>query len=234
MSGPKLDAGVALVIPVLNEAETIANVVRAVPREIIDDVVVVDGGSTDETIARATAAGARVLLEPRSGYGAACLAGACATSRLVVAFMDGDGSDDTADLPRLVGPILGGEQDFVIGSRTRGVRENGSMGIHQLVAGHLAGWAMHALYGIRYTDMCPLRAIRRDALDRLGMCEKAYGWNLEMQMRAARAGMRILEIPVRHRNRAGGGSKVAGSLKGGAKASWQIGSAFLRLAWAMR
>src|SRR5204863_1208550 len=121
MSGPKLDAGVALVIPVLNEAETIANVVRAVPREIIDDVVVVDGGSTDETIARATAAGARVLLEPRSGYGAACLAGACATSRLVVAFMDGDGSDDTADLPRLVGPILGGEQDFVIGSRTRGV-----------------------------------------------------------------------------------------------------------------
>jgi glycosyltransferase involved in cell wall biosynthesis len=227
-------AGVALIIPVLNEADTIADVVRAVPRDIVDEVIVVDGGSTDETLARARAAGARVLAEPRSGYGAACLAGVGATERPVVAFIDGDGSDDPAEIPRLAAPILAGEQDFVIGSRARGVREKGSMGMHQLVAGHVAGLLMRALYGVRYTDMCPLRAIRRDALHRLGMREKTYGWNLEMQMRAARAGLRILELPVRHRNRAGGASKVAGSLKGSVQASWQLASTLVRIAGEMR
>jgi glycosyltransferase involved in cell wall biosynthesis len=227
-------AGVALIIPVLNEAETIGAVVRAVPRNIIGEVIVVDGGSTDETVARARAAGARVIVEPRSGYGAACLAGVRATAQPVLAFIDGDGSDDPAEIFRLVGPILAGEQDFVIGSRARGTRERGSMGVHQLLAGHIAGLLMRALYGVRYTDMCPLRAIRRDALDRLGMREKTYGWNLEMQMRAARAGLRILELPVRHRNRAGGSSKVAGSLRGSLKASWQIASALVRIAREMR
>src|SRR5262249_41750604 len=146
----------------------------------------------------------------------------------------GDGSDDPAELVRLVAPILSGEQDFVIGSRARGVREAGSMGRHQLLAGELAGLAMRALYGIRYTDMCPLRAIRRDALDALDMRERTYGWNLEMQMRAARAGLRVLEIPVRHRNRAGGASKVAGSLKGTLKASWQLATTFVRIATQVR
>jgi len=231
---PDTNAGVALIIPVLDEADTIADVVRAVPRDIVGEVIVVDGGSTDGTVARARAAGARVIVEPRSGYGAACLAGVGATERPVVAFIDGDGSDDPAEIPRLVAPILAGEQDFVIGSRTRGVRERGSMGMHQLVAGHVAGRLMRALYGVRYTDMCPLRAIRRDVLERLGMREKTYGWNLEMQMRAARAGLRILELPVRHRNRAGGASKVAGSLKGSMKASWQIASTLVRIANEMR
>ena len=234
MALPDTSAGVALIIPVLNEADTIADVVRAVPRDIVDEVIVVDGGSTDETLARASAAGARVLVEPRSGYGAACLAGVGATERPVVAFIDGDGSDDPAEIPRLAAPILADEQDFVIGSRARGVREKGSMGMHQLVAGHVAGLLMRALYGVRYTDMCPLRAIRRDALHRLGMREKTYGWNLEMQMRAARGGLRILELPVRHRNRAGGASKVAGSLKGSVQASWQIASALVRIASEMR
>ncbi|HXN43617.1 MAG TPA: glycosyltransferase family 2 protein [Xanthobacteraceae bacterium] len=234
MALPDTSAGVALIIPVLNEADTIADVVRAVPRDIVDEVIVVDGGSTDETLARARAAGARVLAEPRSGYGAACLAGVGATERPVVAFIDGDGSDDPAEIPRLAAPILADEQDFVIGSRARGVREKGSMGMHQLVAGHVAGLLMRALYGVRYTDMCPLRAIRRDALHRLGMREKTYGWNLEMQMRAARAGLRILELPVRHRNRAGGASKVAGSLKGSVQASWQIASTLVRIASEMR
>jgi len=151
-----------------------------------------------------------------------------------VAFIDGDGSDDPAEIPRLVAPILAGEQDFVIGSRARGVREKGSMGMHQLIAGRIAGLFMRALYGVHYTDMCPLRAIRRDVLERLGMREKTYGWNLEMQMRAARAGLRILELPVRHRNRAGGASKVAGSLRGSAKASWQIASTLVRIANEMR
>ena len=223
-----------MIIPVLNAADSIADVVRAVPRDIVDEVIGVDGGSTDETLTRARAAGARVLAEPRSGYGAACLAGVGATERPVVAFIDGDGSDDPAEIPRLAAPILAGEQDFVIGSRTRGVREKGSMGMHQLVAGHVAGLLMRALYGVRYTDMCPLRAIRRDVLHRLGMREKTYGWNLEMQMRAARAGLRILELPVRHRNRAGGASKVAGSLKGSVQASWQIASTLVRIASEMR
>jgi len=226
--------GVALIIPVLNEAETIAEVVRAVPRDVVREIIVVDGGSTDETIIRAHAAGARVIVEPRSGYGAACRAGVLATELPVVAFLDGDGSDDPAEISRLVEPILAGEQDFVIGSRARGAREKSSMGAHQLLAGQIAGMLMRALYGVRYTDMCPLRAIRRDALEKLGMRERTYGWNLEMQMRAARAGLRILELPVRHRNRAGGASKVAGNLRGSLKASWHMASALVRIAREMR
>jgi glycosyltransferase involved in cell wall biosynthesis len=228
------NAGVTLVIPVLNEADTIADVVRAVPREFVAEIIVVDGGSTDETVPRARAAGARVILKPRSGYGAACWAGVQAAERPIIAFIDGDGSDDPAEIPRLVAPILAGEQDFVIGSRTRGVREKGSMRTHQLIAGRVAGLLMRMLYRVRYTDMCPLRAIRREALERLGMRERDYGWNLEMQMRAARAGLRILELPVRHRNRAGGASKVAGSLRGSVKASWHIASALVRIANEMR
>jgi len=225
-------SGVALVIPVIDESLTIGEVVRAVPSGLVDAVIVVDGGSRDDTVARAQEAGATVLVEPRAGYGAACLAGARAAPAAcgVIAFIDGDGSDDPADLLRIVAPVLSGEQDFVIGSRTRGEREPGSMGSHQALAGLLAGWMIRLLYGVRYTDMGPLRAIRRDALEALGMRERTYGWNLEMQMRAARAGLRILEVPVRHRNRAGGASKVAGSLKGSLKASWQLASALARIA----
>jgi glycosyltransferase involved in cell wall biosynthesis len=228
--------GVALVIPVIDEAATIGDVVRAVPRDVVAEVIVVDGGSRDETVARATQAGARVIVEPRAGYGAACRAGvrAASSASRIVAFVDGDGSDDPAELARLVAPILAGEQDFVIGSRARGMREHGSMGLHQLVAGRLAGLAMRLLYGVRYTDMCPLRAIRREALDALEMREPAYGWNLEMQMRAARAGLRVLELPVRHRNRAGGASKVAGSLVGSLRASWHIARVFVRIAMRIR
>lgn len=228
--------GVALIIPVINEGETIAAVVRAVPREVVDAVIVVDGGSTDQTVARARQAGALVRVEPRAGYGAACLAGvrAAPADCSIVAFIDGDGSDDPREIPRLVEPILSGARDFVIGSRARGPREPGSMGLHQLLAGHLAGLAILALYGVRFTDMCPLRAIRRDALDRLGMREPTYGWNLEMQMRAAKAGLRILELPVRHCHRAGGTSKVAGSIRGTVRASWQLTAALVRIATEMR
>ena len=224
-------ARVSLVIPVINEGETIAGVVSAVSRDFFDEIIVVDGGSRDDTVARAQAAGARVLVEPGAGYGAACLAGARAAADCeVIAFIDGDGSDDPADLRRIVGPILAGERDFVIGSRARGEREPGSMGAHQLLAGRLAGLAMRALYGVRYTDMGPLRAIRRDALERLGMREMTYGWNIEMQMRAAAAGLRILEIPVDYHRRIGGRSKVAGSLSGSVKAAARIITAFARVA----
>jgi glycosyltransferase involved in cell wall biosynthesis len=224
-------ARVALVIPVIDEGATIAGVVRAVPLDVIDEIIVVDGGSRDDTVAAARAAGARVIVEPRAGYGAACLVGvAAAADCAVIAFIDGDGSDDPADLRRIVGPILAGEQDFVIGSRAEAARATGSMGAHQLLAGRLAGLAMRALYGVRYTDMGPLRAIRRDVLERLNMRERTYGWNLEMQMRAARARLRILELPVAHRHRAGGASKVAGSLRGTLRASWNLATTFVRVA----
>jgi glycosyltransferase involved in cell wall biosynthesis len=221
---------VALIIPVLNEGATIEAVVRAVPRRAVEEIIVVDGGSTDATVAKARSAGARVVIMPDAGYGAACLAGVEATDCTILAFIDGDGSDDPAQITDLVAPILCGERDFVIGSRVRGLREPGSMGFHQLMAGRLAGLVTRALYGVTYTDMGPLRAIRRDALLRLGMREKTYGWNLEMQMRAARAHLRILELPVAHRNRAGGASKVAGSISGSLKASWNILSVLVRVA----
>jgi glycosyltransferase involved in cell wall biosynthesis len=222
---------VALVIPVINEGETIAGVVGAVSRDFFDEIIVVDGGSRDDTVAAARAAGAHVIVEPGAGYGAACLAGVRAAGNCdVIAFIDGDGSDDPRDLVRVVAPILFGDRDFVIGSRTRGKREPGSMGAHQLFAGRLAGLAIRALYGVRYTDMGPLRAIRRAALEKLNMRERTYGWNLEMQMRAARAGLGILELSVAHRQRAGGKSKVAGSLRGTLRASWNLASTFVRVA----
>jgi glycosyltransferase involved in cell wall biosynthesis len=207
---------VSVVIPALNEEETIGAVVRAVPREIAAEVIVVDNGSDDRTTEQARGAGARVVSEPRRGYGRACRAGveAVAAGCEIIVFLDGDGSDCPELMNRLVEPIRARTHDFVIGSRTRGHRERGSMNFQQLFAGRAAGLLLGALYGVRYTDMCPFRAIRRDALARLPMREETYGWNLEMQMRAARAGLRILEVPVEHRRRAGGESKVSGNLRG--------------------
>jgi hypothetical protein len=149
----------------------------------------------------------------------------------IVVFLDGDGSDCPELMPQLVDPIQRGEQDFVIGSRTRGERERGSMNFQQVFAGRIAGWLLQLLYGVRYTDMCPFRAICRDALDRLGMKEQTYGWNLEMQMRAARARLRILELPVNHRCRTGGESKVSGTLRGTFVAGTRIIATLFRVAF---
>jgi hypothetical protein len=137
-------------------------------------------------------------------------------------FLDGDGSDDPALIPQVIAPIAAGDADFVLGSRTRGPREPGSMTGLQVWSGRLIGLVLWARYGVRYTDMSPFRAIRRAALARLGMREMTYGWNLEMQMRAARAGLRVVEVPVAHRRRAGGESKVSGSLRGTLKAGARI------------
>lgn len=219
-------------MPVLDEEASIVAVIGSVPPEVVAEIIVVDGGSRDRTAERARAAGARVIASSGRGYGRACKEGAdaAAACRSIIAFIDGDGSDDAGEIARIVAPIAAGEADFVIGSRSRGEREPGSMSAHQLLAGRLAGFAMGALYGVRYTDMCPLRAISRTALARLGMRETTYGWNLEMQMRAARDGLRIVELPVRHRRRAGGVSKVAGSVKGTLKASGSLATTFLRIA----
>jgi glycosyltransferase involved in cell wall biosynthesis len=227
-------SAVSVIIPALNEEEPIAGVIREVAAtKIPAEIVVVDNGSTDETAKRAHVAGARVIAEPRRGYGRACAAGVAAlrSECEIVVFLDGDGSDCPEFMDQLVDPIIAGTHDFVIGSRTRGQREQGSMNIQQIFAGRFAGWLMSILYGVRYTDMCPFRAIRRAALERLGMREKTYGWNLEMQMKAARAGLRILEIPVNHRRRAGGESKVSGTLRGTVVAGARIIATLVRIAF---
>ena len=223
--------GVSVVIPVLNEEEAIGAVIDALRREAIDEIIVADGGSRDRTVAIAKAHGASVI-HAGKGYGRACLEGAKAageTCRILV-FMDGDGSDVTSELPRLAGPIEAGTHDFVIASRASGQREPGSMAWHQIAAGWAIGLLVGMTSGFRYADMCAFRAIRRDALFRLDMREMTYGWNLEMQMKAARSGLRILELPVPYRRRIGGESKVAGSLRGTLKAGSRILVTLTRLA----
>jgi glycosyltransferase involved in cell wall biosynthesis len=223
---------VSVVIPALNEEEPIPGVVReCFATGVLDEVIVVDNGSTDRTAERACEAGARVITAPR-GYGRACAAGVRALSPGcdIVVFLDGDGSDVPAFMPQLIEPIVRQTHDFVIGSRTRGQREPGSMNFQQILSGRIAGWIMQQLYSVGYTDMCPFRAIRRDALAKLNMREETYGWNLEMQMKAARAGLRILEIPVNHRCRTGGESKVSGTFRGTFVAGSRILATLFRVA----
>jgi len=226
-------ARVAAIIPVLDEQGAIASVLAAIPRGWVDQIIVVDGGSRDRTVAVARAAGATVLVEPERGYGRACAKGAAAAIEdgvEILVFLDGDGSDRPEAISSLVQPILDGKYDFVIGSRTRGTREKGSMGAHQVLAGRTIGAAVGLIYGAYFTDMCAFRAIRARALRRLGMREMTYGWNLEMQMRAARAGLRILELPVPHDRRRAGRSKVAGTIRGSIRASLRILATFARVA----
>ena len=229
MSHEPIKPSVAVIIPTFNEAESIGAVVATLPRDIVNRVIVADGGSSDGTRERAQAAGAEVIAVGR-GYGRACLAGAQAAAADILVYMDGDGADDPAAIAVLIAPIAAGTCDFVIASRARGVREPGSMSWHQLLAGRVIGALIGLFYGARYTDMCALRAIRRDTLLKLAMREMTYGWNLEMQMRAARARLRVREVPVDYRCRIGGTSKVAGSLSGSLKAGARILSTFVRIA----
>jgi glycosyltransferase involved in cell wall biosynthesis len=235
-TAPPSAATVAAVIPCLDEEVAIGPVVAAVLAQGVAEVVVVDGGSRDRTAERAAAAGARVVVEPKRGYGRAIQAGirALRPDVGIVLFLDGDGSDPPERIPDVVGPVIAGEADFVLGSRLRGAREPGSLSLPQIAAGRVAGVLLRARYGARFTDMSPFRAIRRDALDRLGMRDETYGWNLEMLMRVAAAGLRAREVPVGQRRRAGGTSKVSGDLRASLAASWTIGSTFLRLAAELR
>ncbi len=214
---------VSIIIPALNEAESIGHVVSSMPWDLIAECLVVDNGSNDGTAEIAKAAGARVITSPR-GYGAACKAGtdaALSTSSILV-YMDGDGSDIIADLGRLVAPIVEDHADFVLGSRIKGKREAGSMLPSQVFAGHFVGWLLRLTQGVRYTDMGPFRAIRRSSLERLQMAEMTYGWNLEMQIKAAQHKLRVREITVDYRRRIGGDSKVSGNLAASVKAAVRI------------
>ncbi len=222
---------ISVIIAALNEEAALANVIGSIPRDLADEIIVVDNGSTDRTAEVAGAAGARVVTEPVRGYGRAFRAGLRSISpeTEIIVFLDGDGSDCPEMMGRLVRPIIEGTHDFVIGSRTRGHREPGSMNFHQVFAGYMVGFFLRILYGVRSTDMGPFRAIRRETLERLGMREETYGWPLEMQMRAARALVRILEVPVDYRRRAGGRSKIAGTVRGSFLAATRILATLARI-----
>ena len=227
---------ISAIIPCLDEEAAIGQVVTAVLAQNVSEVVVVDGGSRDRTAERAEAAGARVVVEPRRGYGRAIQAGIAAVrdDADILLFLDGDGSDPAEFIPDLVSPIAAQKAVFVLGSRVRGSREPGSLAPQQLVAAYVGGRLLRLVYGARFSDLSPFRAIRRDQLKRLGMKEETYGWNLEMLMRVAAAGMPAREIAVGQRRRIGGVSKVSGNLIAGVKASWSIAATFVRLALELR
>ena len=223
---------VSAIIPCLNEETAIGPCVMALLAHGLGEVIVVDGGSADRTAERASAAGARVLLERRRGYGRALLSGLTTISPTasIVLFIDGDGSDRPEMVPAVLEPIEQRTADFVLGSRLRGCREHGSLARSQILAGYLVGYLIYLRYRVRFTDMSPFRAISRRALDNLGMREETFGWNLEMQMRAAAAGLRIVEVPVGQRRRAGGVSKVSGDFWTAVRAGWVLVATFFRLA----
>jgi len=219
---------VALILPALNEEESLAAVLPALPWAELAQVIVVDNGSRDRTAEVARRCGAQVAIEPRRGYGRACLAGIAALKPeiSVVAFMDADGSHDPAELRLLLDPILREEADFVIGTRAAALREPWAMTPQQIFGDLLATRLMRLLFGAPYADLGPFRAIRRDALDRLGMCDTDFGWTVEMQIKAHLAGVRVAEVPVHCRRRRLGRSKVSGTVRGtvmaGLKILWTI------------
>ncbi len=219
-----------VIVPALNEESTIGAVVAAVPRPLVHTVWVIDNGCTDATAARAQAAGAQVLAEPRRGYGNACLRGlrALPPEVGVVVFLDGDGSDVPAELPSLVAPILEGEADLVVGSRTQGGAERGSLTLPQLAGNFIASRWLSLRYGVPATDLGPFRAIRRESLAALRMESPDYGWTVEMQIKAGRHPLRYREVPVSYRRRAGGQSKISGTVRGVIGASAKILGLLLR------
>ena len=221
-------ADVAVIIPALNEEESLPLVLRDLPG--VGRVIVVDNGSTDATAQVAAECGATVVAEPERGYGAACLRGLAAIAELsergedlprVVVFLDGDYSDHPERLHELVAPIFCGEADFVLGSRLLGEREPGAMPFQSLFGNRLACFLMRHLFGGRYTDLGPFRAIDYQALKGLGMADRNFGWTVEMQIKATRAGLQTLEVPVPYRRRIGR-SKISGTLAGTVKAGWKI------------
>ncbi|MFQ5778348.1 MAG: glycosyltransferase family 2 protein [Terriglobia bacterium] len=228
--GSTRPARLALIIPALNEEQALAQVLDELPRARFARILVVDNGSTDNTAAVARARGAEVIAEPRRGYGQACLAGLAQLDEEteIVVFMDADGSDVPDEAQKLVEPILAGAADLVIGSRVLGRAEANALGRVQRWGNRLAVTLVRLLYGFRYTDLGPFRAIRRASLERLGMADRNFGWTAEMQVKALRQGLRVREVPVSYRARIGR-SKISGTVTGALQAGTKIIWTILRL-----
>jgi glycosyltransferase involved in cell wall biosynthesis len=212
----------SVVIPAFNEEQAIGEVVRAVPKDRVHDIVVVDNGSTDETAKKAALAGARVVFEPRPGYGSACLTGAKAAADAdVLVFLDGDRSDDPRQLNIVAGPVLDNRADLVIGSRIKGVLEKGAMPLHGRLGNRLIVSILRLLYGANITDIGSFRAIKSQTLFDLKMEQMTYGWPVEMVVKAARKGLRIQSVPINYRRRIGK-SKVTGTIRGTVLATYYM------------
>ena len=213
---------ISVLIPALNEAASIRLVIHAIPPGLVSEIIVVDNGSTDGTAAIAAQSGARIVHEPHRGYGAACLAGiAAADCSDIIAFLDGDFSDYPEELALLAEPIIQGEADLVIGSRMAGADGRRVLPAQAYWGNRLSTFLLRLLYGCRFTDLGPFRAIRAESLQALGMCDRNFGWTIEMQIKAVQQGLRIQEIPVRYRRRIGQ-SKISGTLSGSMKAGCKI------------
>ncbi len=232
----ELKTKIDVLIPAWNEEKALPLVLANLPKMWVRQVIVCDNGSTDKTPEVAKAAGAIVVSQPERGYGNACLAGMRYLENLppseqpeIVVFLDGDYSDFPEELPNVVAPILNDGKDLVIGSRRLGGMEPGAMTIPQQFGNWLAPAMIRLFYGYRFSDLGPFRAIRWDKLKALGMCDKNFGWTVEMQVRAAKMKLHCAEVPVRYRKRAAGHSKVSGTIRGTVLAGWKIVTTIFRL-----
>ena len=221
-----MQPGVYVIIPAFNEEKSIGKVIAEIPADIIREIVVVDNASTDQTAVAARSANATVLHEAIPGYGRACLLGIryCTSKNPapeIIVFLDGDYSDYPEEIPLLIKPILENNADLVIGSRALGEKEKGSMTPQQIFGNWLATALLKLFYNVKFTDLGPFRAIRFSSLIALGMQDKTFGWTVEMQLKAAKQGLRCLEVPVRYRKRIGI-SKISGTLKGTVMAGYKI------------
>lgn len=213
---------VCVIIPALNEAGNIGDMVKQTLAQPVHQVIVVDNGSSDETALEAERAGATVIRESRRGYGRACAAGVAAAEAEVIAFLDGDFNFSPAELTTVITPILSGQADLVLGSRVLGHIEAGAMPPQQRFGNWLGALLLRSLYGLRLTDLGPYRAVRHDLLRSLNMSEMTYGWHSEMTVKAARRKARIVEVPVSFHSRRAGKSKVSGTLRGTLLAGYYI------------
>lgn len=223
---------IVVIIPAFNEENSVGNVLREIPKELVSEVVVVNNNSNDKTKINAQKAGATVLDEKRQGYGYACLKGIEYVKEKksnpdIIVFIDADYSDYPEEMKDLIKPIIEQDYDMVIGSRALGNRERGSMTPQQIFGNKLATGLMKFLYGVKYTDLGPFRAIKFDKLLELEMRDTTYGWTVEMQLKAAKKKMKVTEIAVNYRKRIGF-SKVSGTVKGTIMAGYKIITTLLK------